>query len=60
MFVYQVNLLRELRHEHIVKYYQRIIDKNTLKLYIIMEHCSGGDLASLIARQKPKRYDWNV
>ncbi|KAI6656795.1 Serine/threonine-protein kinase Nek2-like isoform X2 [Oopsacas minuta] len=55
MLVSEVNLLRELRHEHIVKYYQRIIDKNTLRLYIVMEYCSGGDLSSLIARQKPKR-----
>jgi NIMA (never in mitosis gene a)-related kinase len=46
--VAEVNILRELRHPCIVRYYDRIIDKKATKLYIVMEHCSGGDLASLI------------
>ena len=42
--VSEVNILRELSHTHIVKYYDRIIDKAKSKIYIIMEHCDGGDL----------------
>lgn len=49
----EVNILRELRHAHIVKYYDRIIDKQNTKIYIIMEYCEGGDLAHLIKAAKP-------
>lgn len=43
--VSEVNILKELNHPHIVRYYDRIIDKNNQKIYIIMEHCEKGDLA---------------
>ncbi|KFW96270.1 Serine/threonine-protein kinase Nek2, partial [Phalacrocorax carbo] len=49
MLVSEVNLLRELRHPNIVRYYDRIIDRSSTTLYIVMEYCDGGDLASLIA-----------
>ncbi|XP_041351440.1 serine/threonine-protein kinase Nek2-like isoform X2 [Gigantopelta aegis] len=52
MLVSEVNLLRELRHQHIVRYYDRIIDRGKTKIYIIMEYCEGGDLATLIANNK--------
>lgn len=55
--VAEVNILRELDHENIVKYYDRIIDRDAKKIYIVMEHCGGGDLAAIIAsRRKDKRY----
>uniref|UniRef100_A0A671QKG3 non-specific serine/threonine protein kinase n=1 Tax=Sinocyclocheilus anshuiensis TaxID=1608454 RepID=A0A671QKG3_9TELE len=50
MLVSEVNLLRELKHPNIVRYYDRIIDKTNTTLYIVMEYCEGGDLASLINR----------
>ncbi|NXS30623.1 NEK2 kinase, partial [Pomatostomus ruficeps] len=50
MLVSEVNLLRELRHPNIVRYYDRIIDRSSTTLYIVMEYCDGGDLASLIAK----------
>ncbi|XP_068609945.1 serine/threonine-protein kinase Nek2 [Brachionichthys hirsutus] len=50
MLVSEVNLLRELKHPNIVRYYDRIIDRSNTTLYIIMEYCEGGDLSSLIAR----------
>ncbi|NWV01592.1 NEK2 kinase, partial [Upupa epops] len=50
MLVSEVNLLRELRHPNIVRYYDRIIDRSNTMLYIVMEYCDGGDLASLITR----------
>jgi serine/threonine protein kinase len=42
--VAEVNILRELKHPNIVRYYDRSIDKQQLKIYIIMEYCQGGDL----------------
>ncbi|KAM8726139.1 serine/threonine-protein kinase Nek2 [Acanthopagrus schlegelii] len=57
MLVSEVNLLRELKHPNIVRYYDRIIDRTNTTLYIVMEHCEGGDLSSLISRCiKERRY----
>ena len=50
--VSEVNILRELKHPNIVRYYDRIIDKKNSKIYIIMEYCEGGDLNQLIKRCK--------
>jgi len=54
--VLEVNLLRELRHDNIVRYYDRVIDKARSTLYIIMEYCEGGDLASYTKKMKASRY----
>lgn len=56
MLVSEVNLLRELRHSNIVRYYDRIIDRSNTTIYIIMEYCNGGDLASLIKKTRKDRY----
>ncbi|XP_069573214.1 serine/threonine-protein kinase Nek2 [Brachyistius frenatus] len=57
MLVSEVNLLRELKHPNIVRYYDRIIDRTNSTLYIVMEYCEGGDLSSLISRCiKERRY----
>jgi serine/threonine protein kinase len=45
MLVSEVNILRELRNPNITRYYDRVIDKESAKLYIVMEYCAGGDLA---------------
>jgi NIMA (never in mitosis gene a)-related kinase len=50
MLVSEVNILKELRHPNITRYYDRIIDKEHAKLFIVMEYCAGGDLAQLIRR----------
>lgn len=47
--VAEVNIMRELRHPHIVRYVDRRIDKTLGTLHIIMEYCQGGDLAQRIA-----------
>lgn len=52
MLVSEVNLLRELKHDNIVRYYDRIIDKASQTIYIVMEYCEGGDLSSLISKYK--------
>lgn len=51
----EVNLLRELKHQHIVRYYDRVIDRSNTTLYIVMEYCEGGDLATYISRCKAER-----
>ncbi|KAM6354803.1 serine/threonine-protein kinase Nek2 isoform 1-T1 [Podargus strigoides] len=56
MLVSEVNLLRELRHPNIVRYYDRIVDRSSTTLYIVMEYCEGGDLASLIGRCTKERH----
>lgn len=55
MLVSEVNLLRELRHPNIVRYYDRIIDRTNTTLYIVMEYCEGGDLASVITKGTKER-----
>ena len=51
----EVNLLRELKHQHIVRYYDRVIDRSSTTLYIVMEYCEGGDLATYISRCRTER-----
>lgn len=53
--VSEVNILRELKHPNIVRYYDRIIDKKQSKIYIVMEFCEKGDMAALIKQCKKKR-----
>ena len=36
--VSEVNILRELQHINIVRYYDRIIEKGQTKIYIVMEY----------------------
>ncbi|PIK52519.1 putative serine/threonine-protein kinase Nek2 [Apostichopus japonicus] len=55
LLVSEVNLLRGLKHEHIVRYYDRVVDRAGTTIYIIMEFCEGGDLGSLITKCKKDR-----
>ena len=48
----EVNILRELKHENIVRCFDKIVDKKQTTLYIVMEYCKGGDLAQLISKCK--------
>lgn len=50
--VSEVNILREFRHPHIVKYYDRIVDKANCKIFIVMEFCEKGDLGLLIKKHR--------
>ncbi len=51
----QVNILQKLKHPHIVRYYDRIIDRETTTLRIVMEYCPAGDLAVLIKKCRLER-----
>jgi len=55
MLVSEVNLLRELKHPHIVRYYDRVIDRSNTTIYIVMEYCEGGDLGALIAKHRREK-----
>jgi serine/threonine protein kinase len=50
-----VNILKELNHEHIVKYYEHNIDKKNLNVNIYMEYCPGGDLGTILMEIKKKK-----
>eukprot|EP01029_Cantina_marsupialis_P029594 TRINITY_DN781884_c0_g1_i1.p1 TRINITY_DN781884_c0_g1~~TRINITY_DN781884_c0_g1_i1.p1 ORF type:complete len:423 (+),score=127.48 TRINITY_DN781884_c0_g1_i1:117-1385(+) len=55
LVVSEVNILRELRHPFIVRYYDRIIDRQKTTLYIVQEFCEGGDLSQQIRILKERR-----
>ncbi|VDC05017.1 unnamed protein product [Peniophora sp. CBMAI 1063] len=46
--VAEVNILKDLHHDHIVRYHDRHVDRDQGILYILMEFCGGGDLSSVI------------
>lgn len=52
LVVSEVNILRDLKNPFIVKYYDRIVDREAQKLYIVMELCAGGDLGKVVQKCK--------
>ncbi|KAJ7281578.1 kinase-like protein [Mycena rebaudengoi] len=46
--VAEVNILKDLHHDHIVRYHDRYVDRDAGILYILMEYCGGGDLSNVI------------
>lgn len=58
--VTEVNILRELRHPNIVRYFERSVDRENSLIHIIMEYCEGGDLATVIKRCKNDRYGFSL
>ncbi len=52
LLVSEVNIIKDLRHAFIVRYYDRIIERETKKIYIIMEYCPCGDLSEFIKSVK--------
>ncbi|ORY02602.1 never in mitosis gene a-related expressed kinase 2 [Basidiobolus meristosporus CBS 931.73] len=64
--VAELNILKEIRHPHIVRYYDRHFAQNSGVFYLVMEYCSGGDLRALlndfIAKDKLIKEEavWNI
>ncbi len=50
--VSEVNILRDMAQPNVVKYVDRIIDKENQCIYIVMEFCENGDLQYLIKNAK--------
>lgn len=48
----EVKILREIKAEHIVRCYDKFVDKENTQIYLVMELCEGGDLAQLLQRCK--------
>ena len=48
--VSEVNILRTLQHDNVVRYEERYVDTENGILYIVMELCEGGDLGTVIKR----------
>ncbi|KAH9932626.1 kinase-like domain-containing protein [Fomitopsis serialis] len=63
--VAEVNILKDLNHEHIVRYHDRHVDRDAGILYILMEYCGGGDLSAVIKQAQrqnrpiPEDTIWN-
>ncbi|KAG2157024.1 kinase-like domain-containing protein [Suillus clintonianus] len=63
--VAEVNILKDLHNEHIVRYHDRHVDRDAGILYILMEYCGGGDLSTVIKqaqkhnRPVPEDTIWN-
>ena len=59
------NILKDLHHDHIVRYHDRYVDRDAGILYIVMEYCGGGDLSTIIKqatkhnRPIPEDTIWN-
>lgn len=64
--VEEVNILRELKSSHIVKYYEHTLDKASMNIYLFMEYCESGDLDTFLksmARDKhylPEDSIWRI
>ena len=53
----EIDVLKKLRHPHIIAYRDSFKDRSTSTLSIVMEHAAGGDLGSLItSRAKSKSH----
>jgi len=53
--VSEVNILKNFTHPCIVRYYDRIIDRDNKRIYIVMENCPHGDLAHYFKRLKAQK-----
>ncbi|CDW71297.1 serine threonine-protein kinase nek2 [Stylonychia lemnae] len=66
LLVSEVNILRELDHPNIVKYYERILNKEKQIILIVMEYCDKGDMALMIRKLKrdrdylPEQQIWKI
>ena len=55
LLISEVNIIKTFQNPYIVKYYDRILQREEKKIYIVMELCKGGDLSHLIRRYRVSR-----
>lgn len=55
LLVREINLLKSFNNSHIIRYYDRIVDKENKIVYLVMEFCAGGDLANFIRQTRAHR-----
>lgn len=55
--VAEVNCLRELHSPFVVRFLDRVVDRKTTTIYIVMEFCEGGDLAQLLDSLRKRSTD---
>ena len=51
----EINCLSKLNHPNIVKYVEKIVQRDDKKIYIVMEFCENGDMAQLIKKCKSEK-----
>ena len=51
----EVKSLKKLNHPNVVKYYDRVIDRSSTKIFIVMEYCEGGDISTLIKNSRKEK-----
>lgn len=52
LIINEINILRKINNDHVVRYLDRINEKDKCVINIIMEYCPGGDLQHLISKTK--------
>lgn len=52
LIINEINILRKINNDHVVRYLDRINEKDKYVINIIMEYCPGGDLQHLISKTK--------
>lgn len=55
MMITEVNILRDIQHQHVVKYFDTIIVREQQKIYIVIEFCSKGDAGAMIDMCKRRK-----
>ena len=53
--VSEINCLSKLNHPNIVKYVEKIVQRDDKKIFIVMEYCENGDMAQLIKKCKAEK-----
>ena len=43
--VSEINCLSKLNHPNVVRYVENVVDRESKKIYIVMEYCEKGDMA---------------
>ena len=51
----EINCLSKLNHPNIVRYVEKIVQKEQKKIFIVMEYCENGDMAQLIKKCKAEK-----